>query len=331
MLVAAAAVIAFILWVAGVGITIIVMVMVLLLAATAAALTWDYLTRRRFYKELAAALENNRERYFITELVKQPTFAEGQLLYETLELAAKDMNDRIASYRLASEEYQEYVETWIHEVKTPLAAAHLIIDNKNDVGLHSLKHEIERTEAYIEQALYYARSTAVEKDYLLKTVNLETLVKSTAKKHARSLIEQGITPHFDNLDQAVYADSKWLDFVLGQVIANAAKYARPATEQHKPQITFSAKRLEDGFESSKVILSIADNGIGVSPQDIPRVFEKGFTGENGRLYAKSTGIGLYLCKKLCTRMKLNISLSSIPQEGTTVTIEFPLNKMYFLE
>ncbi len=350
---ASVALVVLILSVAGVGLTIVVAVGALLVVAVCAGSAWDYLAKRRFYHQLLAAGEQSGEAYYASEFIDRPSFEEGRLFYDVLEQATKDMNDRIAEYRLASEEYQEYVETWIHEVKTPLAAAHLIISNRNDVTLRSLEQEIDRTERYIEQALFYARSTAVEKDYQIRAVNLDTLVKNAAKKQSRVLIEQGITPCFSDLDHTVYGDPKWLDFVLGQIIANAAKYARPATgqqgqgqkeqkeqkedglraasEEHKPQITFSAKRTEEGFESAKVILSIADSGIGIPAQDIARVFEKGFTGENGRRYAKSTGIGLYLCKKLCTRMRLHISLDSREHEGTVVRIEFPLNKMFFLE
>lgn len=332
ILLIAVALVLLILWVTGVNGAIIAAIGVLLVVAVCVGSAWDYLVKRRFYNQLASVLKNSGEAYYAAELVESPPFSEGRLLYDILEQSTKDMNDRIARYRLASEEYQEYVETWIHEVKTPLAAARLIINNKNDVGLRSLEHEIERTEQYVEQALYYARSTAVEKDYQIKAVNLDTLVKNAAKRQSRILIEQGITPYFENLDQTVYGDPKWLDFILGQIIANAAKYARPVSKNgHPPQIIFSAKRVDTGFESAKIVLSVRDNGIGIPAKDIPRVFEKGFTGENGRRFAKSTGIGLYLCKKLCLRMKLNLSLDSEVHKGTAVHIEFPLNKMYFLE
>lgn len=296
-----------------------------------AALFWDYLKRRRFYEALDKALEENDQSYYLTELIDRPAFVEGQLFYDAIEQASKDMNDRIAEYRLASDEYREYVETWIHEVKTPIAATRLIIANNDDAILRAVDGELDRIEGYVEQALYYSRSTSVEKDYLIREIDLDSLVKGVVKKHSRVMIEQGISPRFEGLDRKVYADSKWLDFVLGQIVANAIKYHRPHTEGFTPEIAFTARCDEASFEGEKITLSISDNGIGIPAFDTGRVFEKGFTGENGRRYAKSTGIGLYLCKELCDKMKLRIFLTSVTEEGTTVSIEFPLNKMYFLD
>lgn len=310
---------------------VIIAVCILNTAAVCAGYTWDYLGKRRFYRDLEEGVKSKGNALYTTEFVDRPSFSEGRLVYDSLERATKDMNDRIAEYRLASSDYQEYIETWIHEVKTPLAASRLIIENKNDPALRSLEHELDRTEVYIEQALYYARSTAVEKDYAIKQVSLDGLVKDAVKKQSRILIEEDIAPTFEGLDSTVYTDPKWLDFILGQIIGNAAKYARPHSVGHTPKLMFKAKRVEKGLDGGKVVLAITDNGIGIPAHDVGRVFEKGFTGENGRLYAKSTGIGLYLCKKLCEQMKLRIALDSTQHEGTVVTIEFPLNTMYFLE
>lgn len=302
-----------------------------LVGALCAAFTWDYLKRRRFYNSVVLALEENTETYYLNELIERPLFWEGQLLFDATHQATKDMNDRIAEYRQASDGYREYIETWIHEVKTPISAARLIIANNDAEVLRPIDGEIDRIEGYVEQALYYSRSASVEKDYQIKAVDLDSLVKGVVKKHSRIMIEQGITPRFEGLDRRVYADPKWLDFVVGQVVANAVKYHRPAAGSLIPEVVFAAEQVEDSFDGGKVVLTIADNGIGIVAHDAGRVFEKGFTGENGRLYAKSTGMGLYLCKKLCTKMKLRIMLTSIEGEGTTVRIEFPLNKMYFLD
>lgn len=331
LLVLAMVVAALIMLVYKVEILVSIAVCALFFVAAFTGLIWDYVSRRRFFQELEKGTHNSSKAYYITEFIDRPIFLEGKLVYDCLERATKDMNDRIAQYRLASSEYQEYVETWIHEVKTPLAASRLIIDNYHAASLHSLEHELDRTEAYLEQALYYARSTAVEKDYALKKVNLEVLVKNAVKKYSRTLIEKDIVPQFEELNYFVYTDPKWLDFVLGQIIDNSAKYPKTRSQEHVPQLSFSAKYLETGFDGGKVILLITDNGLGIPAHDTSRVFEKGFTGENGRTHAQSTGIGLYLCKKLCTQMKLGIDLCSTQGEGTRVVVTFPLNKMYFLE
>ncbi len=333
-------IVALLLWVAGVDTGILFAAAAALLLLFLVATTWDYLVRRRFYSSLKTAIDIGKDSYYVTEHLERPIFVEGQLTYDALARATKDMNDRIAKYRAASDEYRVYVETWIHEVKTPIAASRLTIGNNESDITKLLSHELDRIEAHVEQALYYARSTTVEKDYSIKLVDLDLVVKGAVKKQSRMLIENGIMPHFDGLDIKVYTDPKWLDFIIGQIISNSIKYHLPLSEEHTPEIRFSAQTSDSGFESSKVVLHMADNGIGIPSTDVARVFEKGFTGVNGRSFAKSTGIGLYLCKTLSEKMKLKMSIESqtveeakegSTQHGTTVTIEFPLNKMFFLD
>lgn len=313
---------------------VIIVISCLLFLGMCAAFTWDYLSKRRFYKDLAASLTSQTEKYYLSELIDRPGFYEGQLVFDAIEKATKDMNDRIALYKLASDEYQEYIESWIHEVKTPLSSSKLSLENngnsESDPLTKALIFDLDRIESYVEQALYYSRSTAVEKDYLIKKVNLETLVKDVVKHQSRALIQAGITPRFEKLDYQVYSDAKWLNYILGQIVANAIKYHIPSSSTHQARLCFSAKSFNEGFENSCVLLEIRDNGIGIPSTDLPRIFEKGFTGQNGRLYARSTGIGLYLCKKLCSKMKLSLSASSEHGQGTTIAIKFPLSKMYFL-
>lgn len=339
ILLAALVLVSLMLWVFDLPLGSIAAIDLLLVLAVIAAFIWDYLAKRRFYTELDSSLTAESETFYISELLNRPTFYEGQLTYDAIEDASKDMNDRIALYRLASDEYREYIESWIHEVKTPIAASKLTLDNMlanqaetatRDVAL-SLESDLNRIESYVEQALYYSRSTAVEKDYLIKAVNLEALVKSVVKKQSRAFIEAGIVPHFENLDYTIYSDVKWLDFIIGQIVANAIKYRRPQTVEHTPEIRFTGVCDDTSFETTAITLNITDNGIGIPATDISRIFEKGFTGENGRRYAKSTGIGLYLGKKLSEKMKLRMTARSEQGSFTTISITFPLSKMFFLE
>jgi signal transduction histidine kinase len=324
--------VALVVWVLGYNVSALVAVVLILLMALIAASVWDYLSKRRFYSELREALDSENEPVYLTEFTSKPGFREGQLTYEALEGATKEMNDHIASYRLASQEYREHIETWIHEIKTPIASARLTLSNNQDDPMTpSLEHDFDRIEGYIDQALYYSRSATVEKDYLIKKINLDELVKTVVKKNSRTLIEHGISPQLDNLDVEVYSDPKWLEFIVNQIVANSIKYRRSKDESHEPCVTFSARTTSDLFESEYVIFTIADNGTGIPKSDISRVFEKGFTGENGRRFARSTGLGLYLCKKLCEKIKLSIDISSTEGEGTAVSIRFPLSKMYFLK
>ena len=168
-----------------------------------------------------------------------------------------------------------------------------------------------KIENYLQQVLFYARSENVEKDYLIKEVNLNDVVNTVIKQNKKDLISKRIKIELNNLNIQVYSDKKWLEFILNQIINNAIKYVN-----QDPVITISAKKYQDHDE-----LMISDNGIGILKDEIDRVFDKGFTGTNGRNDKKSTGIGLYLCKKLCLRLNHEIKISS--NEKTTVTIIFP--------
>ena len=308
----------------------IVAVIGFLLFALILASAWDYLRRRRFFKKMEIATKDSDQAYYITEMIGYPDFKEGQLTYEVLQQATKQMNDRIASYRSSSEDYQEYIETWIHEVKTPIAAARLVLENNRGEVPDSLDRELDRIESYVEQALYFARSSSVERDYLIRLVKLDEVVKTVVRNHSRMFIESKIVPRFEGLEVSVYSDVKWIEFIIGQIVTNATKYHAQDNATVR-EVSFCAYSEEYGFDSKRVVLTITDNGIGIPPSDLDRVFEKGFTGENGRIFAKSTGMGLYLCKTLCDKLHLSLSISSTQGEKTAVSIAFPLDKMLFLD
>lgn len=313
----------------------IVFVCLVIAVAFFCTLVFDYFKRRRFYNELRQTLDQLVESYLICELLGRPDFYEGTLAYDALMQATKAMNDRIASYRISSEEYREYIETWIHEIKTPIAAAHLLAQNHPDEVAHAMDGEVDRIEGFVEQALYYSRSSAIEKDYHIREVNLSRLVKEVVRRNARLLIENKVTPRLGDLNYEVYADAKWVSFILGQLIGNAVKYRKADTGEDAPGaptvLRFSAEQLDAGLDSVRTVLHVTDNGIGIPAEDLPRVFDKGFTGMNGRRFAKSTGIGLYLCKQLCTKMGLDIAIESTQGKGATVSISFPQNKVCFFE
>ncbi len=316
-----------VLWVFGLNTAAIAFIEIIVVLGIAGSIVLDYLRRRRFYANLATATEMLDRKHLIGEVISPPDFVEGMLTYDALQEACKSMNDTIASYRIASEEYQAYIETWVHEIKTPIAAAELIVENNRNSVTTALDSELSRIEEYVEQALYYARSTNVEQDYMIRTVNLETLIQATLRKRARTLIDQGITPQLSELDCDVFTDVKWLDFILGQIIGNSIKYR---AKHDTSYIAFCAQTLDTGQADERVVLEITDNGIGIPDSDIARIFDKGFTGENGRIYTKSTGIGLYLCKRLCDKMGLGIEVRSTFGIGTTVRISFPKNAMYLI-
>lgn len=210
-------------------------------------------------------------------------------------------------------EYREYLDSWVHEIKTPITSARLIVENEKNPTTLRIDDELRKIDAYVEQVLYYARSTDVEKDFKVEKTTLQALVYAALKTYSKPLIQAGGKPVLKELDIPVAADSKSCTFVIGQILSNAIKYRKDNL-----QVEFSARA-----EKNTVSLFISDNGIGISAADLPRVFDKGFTGENGRRYSKSTGIGLYLSQRLCRKMNISLSISSVPGQGTTVTMVFP--------
>lgn len=193
----------------------------------------------------------------------------------------------------------------------------MIIQNNKSAVTKSIGEELDKVENYIEQALFYARSNAVEKDYIITKSNLKEIVNGAILKNKTNLLNKMVALELKDLEQEVYTDSKWTVFIINQIIQNSVKYLK--NEDKKIEIFAESK-------NDKVILYIKDNGIGIKKGEISRVFEKGFTGENGRIIGeKSTGIGLYLCKKLCNKLGLGIELNSEKGVGTEVRLIFPKN------
>jgi len=298
----------------------IILICMTIVIISFAALAYEYLIRSRYYNRLNKTLESMEQKQYIASLLEAPNFAEAEVLCEILKHVTKAMNDEIASYKISQDEYREYIETWIHEIKIPISCIDLICQNNRNDITKKISEETVRVDSYIEQALYYARSKNVASDYSIRRLSLDSLVKAAVKKHSKQLIGCGAQVKLDNLDHTVYADEKWLDFIVGQIIANSIKYKKDALT-----LWFSASENQEN-----IILSIQDNGIGISESDLGRVFEKGFTGENGRAFAKSTGIGLYLCKELCNKMYLGLEVQSTVGNGTTIHITFPKDRQSFL-
>lgn len=290
-----------------------------IIAITTGCLALEYIKKNSFYTQLYNNLDSLEKKFYISSVITEPGFAEGAILTDVIRQASKSMSDELSIYRHMNNEYREYVETWIHEIKLPISCINLICENNKGEMAFSVKDELSRIEGYVEQALYYARSTNVEKDYIIREINLDTMVKGVLKKYSKQLIGVKAEPSFDNLSHTVYGDPKWLEFVLGQLITNSIKY-----KKNTLKLKFYAVE-----EKDSILFFLEDNGIGIPENELTRIFDKGFTGTNGRNYAKSTGIGLYLCKQLCNKMHLSISAFS--KNGTVISIKFPKDSRLLLE
>ena len=275
----------------------------------------EYRKKSNFYNELKSNLDELGDKYLISEIINTPDFLEGKILKKSMQEAGKSMLENVNTYKRLQEDYKEYIELWIHEIKIPIATSKLIIENNKNEITKSIDEELDEIENYTEQALFYARSNTVNKDYVVTKSNLQEIVNGAILKNKSALLSSKTSIELHDLEREVYTDSKWAVFIINQIIQNAIKYSK--IKDRKIEIYAISKR-------ENVVLYIKDNGIGIKKGEITRVFEKGFTGENGRtINKKSTGIGLYLCKKLCDKLGLGIELNSEKGIGTEVRIIFP--------
>lgn len=279
----------------------------------------EFIKKRSFYDNLLRIFDSLDKKNLIAEVVLPPDFKEGMILYEIIRGSNKAMLDEIGRFRRMQEEYREYIELWIHEVKTPISSSRLIAQNNKCEAMDSLFEELRKIEAYVEQVLFYSRSSTVEKDYIIKEINLQKLCFDSLKRNAGLFIQNGISVMTEDLDVTVFSDEKWLQFILNQLLTNSVKYS------DKPD---AFVRIAAQEQENSVLLTVRDNGVGIDKSELPRIFDKGFTGSNGRKNERSTGIGLYICKKLCDKLGLDIKASSEIGEGTLIVITFPKSSMH---
>ena len=283
-----------------------------------AGLFLTYWQRDRQMRQLLDMAGQLSERYLISEVMELPAQAEDQVYYRLLKMAGKSMLEQIGEIRRERQEYKEYIEQWIHEIKTPITAMKLLCENHRTDWTKELLMELEKTNRFTEQALYYARSEHTEKDYSVRKMALIQVVHQAIADNKYLLLQSGMHLEVEEIQDTVYSDDKWVRFILNQLIANAVKY-----RTGQPILRFSTHRQQD-----QVVLVVEDNGIGISATDLPRIFEKGFTGQNGRKVQQSTGIGLYLCKRLCEKLGIGITAES-SENGASISLAFHINCLIY--
>ena len=186
----------------------------------------SYYKRKNFYSKIFNTLDELDKKYLISEMIGNPEFLDGKMLKRILEDASKSMTEHVNEFKFLMEDYKEYIELWIHEIKIPIATSKMIIENnKNDVT-KSIDEELDKIDDYTEQALFYARSNAVEKDYIIKKTNLEKIVNTVIMKNKNEFIQEKIQLNIHNTDVEVETDSKWVIFILNQIIHNSIKYKK---------------------------------------------------------------------------------------------------------
>lgn len=279
---------------------------------------WVFLRRKNFYDRMVQSVKLIDQKYLLAEMLPKPEFYEGTIVYDALCEAENSMAEAVAKYQRKSDEYRDYIELWAHEVKIPLAGLVLTAHNNPEIG-EKINDQLRRIGSNIDNVLYYARSENAEKDYLIGEVSLRQAFREVAMQNREVLQMRNVSIHTEGLDVTVLTDSKWLSFILSQLLDNSLKYF---SKERDPEITVTAEEDAQGVK-----LHFRDNGIGIAESDLPYIFEKSFTGSNGRSGTKSTGIGLYIVKNLCRHLGHTIEVKSKEGEYTEFIITFFRNDL----
>lgn len=281
----------------------------------------SYFKKKSFYDNLFNNLELLDKKYLILETLSIPSFYEGELLFNILYDVNKSMIENVNIYKSSVADFKDYVEMWIHEVKIPISSLVLMMHNKKNIDKRFIQ-EVRKLDNYIDQVLFYVRSNYTEQDFLFKKVSLNKIISQVAIKNIDDLRLNKVNLEVLVDDIVITTDPKWLEFIINQIINNSIKYKKKSNSY----IKIYSKNYQD-----RVSLFIEDNGIGIPKKDLTSVFNKSFTGENGRNTTKSTGMGLYIAKKLCMKLGHKIEINSFEGEGTTLIITFNLDNFYQIE
>lgn len=295
-----------------------------------------YYNRKCYFRELETVLEKMDQRYLLGELMPVSHRLEDRLYKELIRSSNKSVIERIRQIEDEQKEYREYIESWVHEIKAPITSIDLMCENSRSIfgeqghkdRWNRIRLENQKIENYADQALYYARSDEVYKDYVIRKTDLMETAAVVLKRNKHYMIQCRMRAEVDCKD-AAYTDQKWILFILNQLVQNSAKYRREEgawiriyTEPYAYRTKECPADDRAGYGCG-VKLIVEDNGIGIKEEEIERVFEKGFTGSNGRKRERSTGMGLYLCRKLCGKLGSVIYAESRENEGTKIVLEFP--------
>ena len=286
-------------------------------------LTVDYTVNRNHCRRLNSLINSPNQNWFYN--LPEPRNTEERIYQDLLKRLNNDFRNDLDRFTEQNQADLDFVTTWVQQIKTPIAAARLLLENSLRRNrpvvedLHSLEEELSKIEGDVQKALYYSRSNDFAKDYFIASTHLETLVKECVKKQATVFIHKKIRVIIEPITYEVATDIKWLGFILDQLLTNALKYTGPGGT-----ITIRADAVEN-----EIRLEVADTGIGIKPEDLPRVFQPSFTGDNGRKNLTATGMGLYLSQKLARKLGHYLTIASRNHEGTVVTIHFPKWASYF--
>lgn len=298
----------------GVGAAELTLLWVCFAAIVFATFFTGYLRQRKRLQYLLAVQTALDQKYLVAEIADKPDTKLEQAYFRLMKTSLKAMTDEVAGSRRRLNEYRDFMEQWVHEIKVPITGIQLICENnKNDIT-RKIMTQTELIGQDVERVLFYARLGNVEKDYLIREMALKDCCMEALARNKQFLIQNGVCVHTEDVTDTVYSDDKWVCFILNQILFNSIKYRSGSS----PSIHISSRD-----RGSRVELSIKDNGVGIRESELCRVFDKGFVGSNGRAGKNATGMGLYLCAELCGMLGMDIGIESEPGRYTTVTLYFP--------
>lgn len=296
----------------------IILFMLLFLGFGLLVLLYFYYKKKRFYNSMFETLLELDQKYLITEMDVNADFLDAKKFMDMLNDIDKSMNEKIGFLEQMNLGFRDYIELWIHEVKIPISNLILMFHN-GEYEKQMVLEQVNRIENLVEQVLFYARSETLEKDYFIKKTLLQDVVNDVVKKNKDAFILGKILIDVSEVSGEVLTDQKWLIFILNQILSNSIKYRKDDYAQIKMKSIIS---------SHQVVLKIWDNGIGIRSSEIERVFDKSFTGSNGRMISASTGMGLFIVKNLIQKLGHQISIESKEGEYTEVSITFSSYDFY---
>ncbi|WP_438444448.1 sensor histidine kinase [Gorillibacterium sp. sgz5001074] len=241
----------------------------------------------------------------------EPLSLQAEACLQALEEQEREHIRSLNDVQLKRGEYYDFVASWFHEIKTPISVIRLM--QQTEMSPAALEQEVARIEHYVDLALYYAKLDSFSQDYEITSCDLGQMAKEAVKSHSKAFISRRIRLHLEVLPEKVQSDPKWLLFILNQILSNSLKYTGEQGE-----ITLASRSTPEEKQ-----LIIRDNGIGIDPKDLPRIFNRGFSGANGRIHTKSTGMGLYLAQELCAKLGHYLTCTSDPGRCTEMVIHFP--------
>lgn len=249
----------------------------------------------------------------------EPLSLEAAGYLQRMEEMERNQIRALNEIRAKQKDYYDFIVTWFHEIKTPISVLRLM--QQTELDKESLREEVTKIEHYVDQALYYAKLDSFNQDYEIRNCDLDRLVKDIIKEHSKTFITKKIRIELNLQSTTVQSDSKWLYFIINQILRNSLQY----TANHG-EIVIETIEKDKGKQ-----LIIRDNGMGIEQKDIPRIFNRGFTGSNGRLNTKSTGMGLYLAQELSNKLGHFITCQSQVNVYTEFIIHFPKNVDPYLD